>query len=152
MKSVLLISSLLTIALATHPANALTSENISITETGGMTVSGDASASGSDDASAEVHSFIQSGGDNTRVRVEINTAADGQAYATSVERVIGEGTRMDVRAGVPSKNVDVEVEGEAKAEGEANMEVEAGEVSNFLLFDRLGSFLEKVFSFVFFFW
>src|SRR3989344_5067380 len=147
MKKVLLISALLAFALAARSANALTVENISVSDTGGgVSVSGEASASGSSDANASVQSVIRSEGSNTNVRVDIQTTADGQVHATSVERTLQGRERLDVSTRASSENVGAETESEATIGSEES----AG--ADLLLFDRLSVFLENIFNFVFFFW
>src|SRR3989344_7522715 len=106
MKKILLISALLAFALAARSANALTVENISVSDTvGGVSVSGEASASGSSDANASVQSVIRSEGSNTNVRVDIQTSSDGEEHATTVERTLDGRERLDVSTRASSENV-----------------------------------------------
>src|SRR3989344_3436420 len=146
MKKVLLISALLAFALAARSANALTVENISVSDTGGgVSVSGEASASGSSDANASVQSVIRSEGSNTNVRVNIQTASDGQMYATSVERTLRGGERLDVSVGdSPRDGAEVELESEIPLEAEAPTDLS-------FLFAGFASFFERIAS-LFFFW
>ena len=150
MKKVLLISALLAFALAARSANALTVENISVSDTGGgVSVSGEASASGSSDANASVQSIIRSEGSNTNVRVDIQTASDGQMYATSVERVLPAGQRMEVRT-TSSDNIEVE-DGVASGEPPA-LEASAGPLAPSAGFERFVDFFTGILRLVFFWW
>ena len=146
MKKVLLISALLAFALAARSANALTVENISVSDTGGgVSVSGEASASGSSDANASVQSIIRSEGSNTNVRVNIQTTSDGQTYATTVERTLEGRERLDVSVGDPPRGgAEVELESEVSLEAEAPAGLS-------FLFAGFASFFERIAS-LFFFW
>ena len=146
MKKVLLISALLAFAIAASKANALTAENISVSDTGGgVSVSGEASASGSSDANASVQSIIRSEGSNTNVRVNIQTTSDGQTYATTVERTLEGRERLDVSVGDPPRGgAEVELESEVSLEAEAPAGLS-------FLFAGFASFFERIAS-LFFFW
>lgn len=114
MKRLLLISVLLAFWGAPPSANALTVENIAVSATGGVVVSGGASASGSTSADTNVRSTIRTEGTNTHVRIDISTAEDGDVEATASERtlenVVGEG-RFEVKvSGMGSVDASVAAE------------------------------------------
>jgi hypothetical protein len=110
---------------------------VSITETGGIVVSGEASAGGSSDAEASVQSVITSSGSNTNVRVDIKTAADGQEHATSVV-----------------KTIQVEKNPEAQVRIDEGVDAEAGSVvvqaEQTTVFERFYGFFTSFFKFIVF--
>ncbi len=147
MKNVLLISVLLAFMLTIRGAAALTVENVSISETGGVTVSSGAHAEGSTEADAEMRSVIRTEGSNTRVRVDIQAHSDGVEYATSVSRTIRPEERVEVRVATSSARVGLRV----NASGVSG--VSTTSVAALLpIFDRFSSFIAHVLDLVFFFW
>ena len=148
MKNVLLISVLLTFMVTIRGAEALTVENVSISETGGLTVSSEAQATGTEGADAEVRSVIRTEGSNTRVRIDVKTTVDGEQNTTSVEKVLPTTGRLNVKAGTDLRTGEIAGE----ADGQAELDIEASATSSSLLFDRIANFLSRIFKFVFFFW
>jgi len=98
MKNVFVVSVILTLLAPALSAHAITVENVSVSGTGGMVTSDQVQVYGSEDASAEIKNVIRSNGENSNVRIDIRTNADGVEHATSVSRVLEAGTRMEVRA------------------------------------------------------
>lgn len=147
MKKVLLISVVLAFLSAPTPANAYTIGNVSVSETGGVTVSNEVEASGSSEADASVRSVIRTEGSNTRVRVDIQAHSDGVEYATSVSRTIRPGERMEARVATSSARVPLRV----NASGVSG--VSTTSVAALLpIFERFSSFIARALDLVFFFW
>lgn len=128
MKRILLISVLLAFVAASRPANALTVENVVISDTGGgVSVSGAARASGGSEADADVQSVIRTEGGSTRVRIDVSAVADRDTKAStsevlmtglrnpsSVDGTVGSG-RFEVRIMPPSAEIEAEVAAEVSA-------------------------------------
>lgn len=138
MKRVLVISALLSLIVPSASANALLTETVSITETGGIVVEGTAGASGSTDAETSVHSVIRSSGGNTNVRVDIRTAADGEAYATSVTRTVKIEEKPQAQDAVESNN-------EGALEAEIGLQIEGASA-----FERFSAIFTSFFRFLVF--
>ncbi|MBI2612879.1 hypothetical protein HYW59_03680 [Candidatus Kaiserbacteria bacterium] len=144
MKNILLISVLLAFVLTVRGADALTVENVSISETGGVTVSGEASASGTSSADADVRSFIRTEGSNTRVRVDVRTSEDGVVQATSTDTLLEGIRRLEVR--VNTENTE-----SLSAEGSAEVSASSSPSRLTRAFQQIRASLARIFSFVFFF-
>ena len=131
----------LAFALPRPSANALTVENVSVSDTGGVSVSAGAEASGSSGADAEVRSMIRTEGSDTRVNIEVRTAADGEEHATSVERVLRPQERLDARSDATSR-----------AEVEASDDAAPSSVATPVrIFERITVAFARIFDFLFFF-
>lgn len=148
MKKVLLISVLLGFMVTVTGASALTVENVSLSETGGMVVSSDAQATGGTSADAEVRSTIRTEGSNTRVRVDIQTEVDGVVEATSSERTFGTG-RLEVRIPASSQTAEP-VTANADISAEATTTTSS---SRFLsAWENVKATLSRFYKLLFFFW
>lgn len=146
MKNVLLISVLLAFILAVRGADAITVENVSVSETGGVKVSGEAHATGSSEADAEVRSFIRTEGSNTRVRVDIRTAEDGVVQVTSTDTVLEGVRRLEVRVDTEdTQSVDA-------AAGTSEVSTSSSPSRLTRAFDQMRASIARIFSFIFFFW
>jgi len=145
MKTVLLISVALALLSAPLPANALTVENVSISETGGMTVSSEAHAEGSSDADAEVRSVIRTEGSNTRVRVDIRSAEDGVVQATSTDTVLEGIRRLEVR-------VNTEETQSLSAIGTSEVSASSSPSRLTRAFEQIRASIGRIFDLLFFFW
>lgn len=143
-----MISIALALALPAATANALTVENVSVSETGGITVSGEATASGSSDASAEVRSVIQGTGADTRVRVDIRTSAGGEEHATSVMRVIPRADKVEMRIATSSEGAGFSV----VEYDDENDDIEAATTSPASIFESILESLTRILERLFFFW
>lgn len=148
----LLISVALAFFASPLAANALTVENVSVSDTGGISVSAEAGASGSSEADASVSNSIRTEGSNTRVRVDVRTNTDGEERATSIIQTIP-GGRVKVRVATSSENSGAgEVSGGVSARVSGDSEVFAAPTLSPAAFDRFSSFFTRVFNFLFFFW
>lgn len=136
---------MLAFALSSLKANALTVENVSVSETGGVSVSGEASASGTDDASAEVWSIIQGTESNARVHVDVRTSTNGEEETTSVTKTLESPERVEVRIAPRARD-------ETRSETGDSDDSAPSLVSGFAFApERLLSVFSRVFDFVFFF-
>ena len=139
----------LELTLQPNDVNAVASgiiSNVSATAESGNNVSGGASVTGNTSASVDVRNIIRSAGSNTQIDINIRTEADGEAYATSVSRILERGMRLDVNSGEETE-ADVSVEMESATEDD--VEAPPGLAS---IFGRFYASLERMAEFIFFFW
>ena len=139
----------LELKLQPNDMNAVASgiiSNVSATAESGNNVSGGASVTGNTSASVDVRNIIRSAGSNTQIDINIRTEADGEAYATSVSRILERGMRLDVNSGEETE-ADVSVEMESATEDD--VEAPPGLAS---IFGRFYASLERMAEFIFFFW
>ena len=139
----------LELTLSPRDANTVASgiiSNVSATAESRNNVSTGASVTGDTSASVDVRNIIRSAGSNTQIDINIRTEADGEAYATSVSRILERGMRLDVNSGEETE-ADVSVEMESATEDD--VEAPPGLAS---IFGRFYASLERMAEFIFFFW
>ena len=154
MKNILLISIAFMLFVPPSSTNALTVENISVSDTGGISTHSEAHSSGTSDASAEVRSIIEGSGSNADVHINIKTSEDGQEYATTVEKTVQAGKPIDVHIATSSGGVRVESDVSAHIPTLSYVAVSATSTATSTfssIIERFSAILAHIFNFVFFF-
>lgn len=152
MKNVFVVSVALALLFPVLRASAITVENVSVSDTGGVSVSSEANATGSADAEASAHSIITSEGSNTRVRVELRTNTNGVTEEVSVDETLAPGERMELRAGAPAAtDTDLVAQETEEASSSSELSLGASAASGFSpLFERLSSFIGRLLDLIIF--